>query len=282
MVERSAAVRALRLLGRILPGDFLKTAFYLNVIARPRAALRVALFGFYRMDHVYAVLREFGTGYRGRFSVLEFGTAAGYAFRKILYATRYLGLTDRVVVHGFDSFEGLPAPVRSEDADLVAGDDYVAGQYRASYEALEAYCRRRYPNARLHKGDFGETLTEAFLASLRQEPPILVWFDCNYYRSARVVFERLLPVLPSGCVLYFDDYDWNYGSRFTGEARLVHEINTGRFGDGVELVLDPALSLLSRRVYRFVARDATVRYERVRPRQAAAAARLPSGDSPLP
>ena len=50
------------------------------------------------MDHIYAVLREFRNSYRGNASILEFGTSDGYAFTKMLYATNYLGLTDRVAV----------------------------------------------------------------------------------------------------------------------------------------------------------------------------------------
>ena len=60
------------------------------------------------MDHIYDVLREFGRFYDGRFSILEFGVADGYSFTKKLYATQYLGMEDRVMVHGFDTFAGLP------------------------------------------------------------------------------------------------------------------------------------------------------------------------------
>jgi hypothetical protein len=281
--HRSPAIRILRLVGRLLPGDYLRTAVYRAVVLRPRKALRLALLGFYRMDHVYDVLDEFRRGFTGRFAVLEFGTAAGYAFVKLLYATRYLGMEDRVTVHGFDTFEGLAAPDEAADGDLVAGDDYVEGQYRASYEALEAHCRRLgHTNFRLHRGDFAVTLNDELLESLRTDLPILVWIDCNYYESARVVMARLAPYLPAGCVVYFDDYDWNFGSRFTGEAKLVHEINAGRFGEGIELVLDPRLSMDSRRVYRFVTCDARSRYTRAELRQRTASARLPTDGSPLP
>ena len=97
---RSPAIRLLRALGHLLPGDYLKTLFYLNVIETPRRLLRKALFQFYRYDHVYVVLRDCKKRYRGRFSILEFGTSAGYSFVKLLYATRFLGLEDRVTVHG--------------------------------------------------------------------------------------------------------------------------------------------------------------------------------------
>jgi hypothetical protein len=259
----SPFIRFLALLARLMPGDYLRTFVYLNLIEAPRRLLRQALTTFYRMDHIYAVLREFGRGYRGEFSILEFGTSDGYSFTKMLFATRYLGLEDRVVVHAFDSFEGMPPAADRRDRNIVDGDDWIEGEYRGRYEDLVAYCDRHYRNHRIHRGYFEDTLTPAFLESLRERKPILVWIDCDYYSSARTVMERLLPHLPNGCVIYFDEADaLNFGSRFTGEMRLIHEINHGLFGD-VELIPDLKLSLDSRRVYRFVRFDSELRFDPV-------------------
>ena len=76
---------------------------------------------------IYAVLKEFSSNYHGKLSVLEFGTSDGYAFVKLLYATRYLRLENRVVVHGFDSFEGMPAPADERDEDWVSRDNWCLG-----------------------------------------------------------------------------------------------------------------------------------------------------------
>jgi len=116
-------------------------------------------------------------------------------------------------------------------------------------------------------------LNDAVLDSLRHDPPILVWFDADDYGSTRQPFERLLPYLPNGCVIYLDEYGpQSFGARDPGEARLVYEVNHGMFGTDVELVLDPALSLDSRRVYRFERTGSTLGYEEncgARPRGAA-------------
>ncbi len=251
--KRSPLIRTLRTLSFLLPGEYLKTWFYLNCIDRPRRMLREALLSFYRYDHVYSVLREFAGSYNGRFSVLEFGTSDGYSFVKLLYATRYLKLTDRIVVHTFDSFEGMPAPAGDGDRDWTRGDDWVAGEFKGNYQALDAYCRSRCDNFQIHPGYFEESINADFLDSLAATPPILIWVDSDYYSSARTVFERLVEHIPNGCVIYFDDLDnLNYGSRLTGEARLVHEINHGLFGDNIELVLDTNLSLRTGRIYRFL------------------------------
>ena len=120
------------------------------------------------------------------------------------------------------------------------------------------------------------------MQSLKIDLPILVWIDCDYYSSARTVFERLIPYLPSGCVIYFDDYDFNFGSRFTGELRLIYEINHGRLGDDIELVLDCNLSLNSNRVYRFIHYESGIQYERLFKENSAAQLRRRTNDLPMP
>ena len=282
MADKSPLITLLRFVGYLLPGDFLKTAFYLNLIAKPRKALRSALENFYRIDILYEVLQEFKGHYKGNFSILEFGTADGYAFTKMLYATKYLGMDDRVLVHAFDSFAGMPAPVDKKDEDLIADDGWVEGQYQGRFDELNAYCQYHYKNFVIHKGYFEETLTDDTLGCFRDHLPILVWIDCDYYSSARAVFERLIPYLPSGCVIYFDEYEFNHGSRFTGEARLVYEINHGQFGENVELVLDRNLSRNSNRVYRFICYEGTVHYKRAFKQNWREKVRLRTNDSALP
>src|SRR5262245_2943161 len=218
MADKSPLITVLRWIGSVLPGNYLKTFTYLNPVYRPRRVLRLTLQSFYRMDHLYAAIREAKENYVGRFSILEFGVADGYAFTKKLYATRYLTMADRITVHGFDTFEGMPKTVDQRDFDLIANDGWVEGQFKADFDSLNTYCLSRYENFQLHKGFFRETLTDGLLQTFKEELPILVWIDCDYYSSAKEVFERLIPFIPSGCIVYFDEYEFNYGSRFTGEA----------------------------------------------------------------
>lgn len=274
--------RAMGLLGALLPGDYLKTLAYRTLVAKPRAALRLVVNRFYRFDHVYSVLEEVRANYRGRFSILEFGTSHGYAFVKLLYATHYLGMADRVTGHGFDTFEGMPEPADLADRNVVGTHEiWWKGRFEGDYDALDHQCRTRFGNYALHQGRFEESLSPDLLRILETQLPILVWIDCDYYSSARTVFGRILPYLPSGCVIYFDDVEFNYGSRLTGEARVIHEVNSGEFGEGIELVLDRKLSLDSERVYRFIRLEGGPRYERLAPFPDKPGRRA-SGGSPLP
>jgi hypothetical protein len=252
-MRRPGLIRLLRGASHLLPGEYLKTAFYLNCIDKPRRMLRNMLFSFYRYDHVYAVLREFARLPVPRFSILEFGTSDGYSFVKLLYATRYLRLEDRVEVHTFDSFEGMPLSTDARDRNWASGDDWAQGQFRGNYRTLYEYCAQRYSNFEIHKGYFADSINAAFLETLQNCPPVLVWIDCDYYTSAKTVLTRLIDKIPNGAVIYFDEFDnLNFGSRLTGEARLVHEINAGMLGTDIELIPDPYLSLHSRRIYRFM------------------------------
>jgi hypothetical protein len=281
--DRNAFVKVLRLISYLLPGDFLKTFFYLHFIKAPRGAMRKSMMSFYRMDHIYDVLIEFSKHYRGLFSILEFGTASGYSTAKILYATRYLKLEDQVTVHAFDSFTGLRESTDKEDIGLIA-NDWEQGQYRGDYEFLKRYLEGKgYKNYKIHKGYFEDTLSEEVVALFKVQKPILVWVDCDYYSSTKTVFERLLPILPTGTVFYFDDFDFNFGSRFTGEARLVHEVNHGAFGHNLELILDRALSLDSRYVYRFIRyEDGAPQFERLTVEAWQGKARPIGNGSPMP
>lgn len=272
--------KILSVFGRLIPGTKAKTFVYLNLFYAPRKFLRNMSNGFYRIDHIYEVLREFDHNFEGKFSVIEFGVADGYAFTKKLYAAQYLKMSDRVMCHGFDTFEGLPEVEETVDRSLISGDDWEAGTYKGRYENLKSYCAEKYDNFELHRGLFEDTLTTDFLETLAEYKPALIWIDCDYYSSTKSIFEKLIPYIPTGCVIYFDDIYYNYSSRFTGEMRAVHEINSGQFGDGIELVPDRALSWDSNRLYRFINLEAKTEHTLKARRQDGI--RFRADDSPFP
>jgi hypothetical protein len=254
-------IATLKLIKKLIPGTYLRTFAYIHGVAALRKLLRKRILGFYRMDHIYDVIDEFKKHYEGQFSILEFGVADGYAFTKKLYAVRYLKMEERVFVHGFDTFEGLPPVTNHADYSLVKGEEWTKGYFSGRYDDLFNYCQSKYNDFELHKGLFEETLTEEFLKSLLSRPPILIWIDCDYYSSTKTVFDRLIPYIPTGCVIYFDDIYFNFSSRFTGEMKAVWEINHGQFGDEIELVPDVSLSCDSNRVYRFINTKSKIKYE---------------------
>ncbi|MFO0626498.1 MAG: class I SAM-dependent methyltransferase [Polyangiales bacterium] len=115
-------------------------------------------------------------------AVLEFGVRYGLSAR-VLAAH-----TDRVV-HGFDSFEGLP----------LAWGALPPGAF-----TMERHAPELPANVALHVGRFDETLP-GFVAAMR-EAPALIHVDSDLYESARTVLRALGPRVPAGCVLLFDEY----------------------------------------------------------------------------
>ena len=272
----------LRILSLLIPTDYFRTVFYLNCIKKPRALLRELLFSFYRMDHIYDVLKESKNKYAGNFSILEFGVGEGHSFTKMLYACKYLKMSDRVLVQGFDTFEGMPEKKDYRDSDLIVGKNWQKGQFEGNYEKLYEYCKRRYNNFQLHKGLFENTITEAFTSSLYTNKPVLIWLDADFYHSTVSVFDKLIDFIPSGCVIYFDEPELNFGSTFTGEAKVIHDINNGKYGDGIELIPDIKLSLNSKRVYRIINMNSKIRYKAAVHCRAHHQAKQITNDSPLP
>lgn len=114
--------------------------------------------------------------------VLEFGVRHGVSLRHIS------GLTD-AVVHGFDSFQGLP----------TAWGDEPEGVY-----STQGSLPNVPENVTLHVGLFEDTLAD-FLAA-HQGHVRFCNIDCDIYSSTVTVLEALAPRLQPGSVLVFDEY----------------------------------------------------------------------------
>jgi hypothetical protein len=132
--------------------------------------------------------------------VLEFGVRGGRSVDHI--ARRRPGTT----VHGFDSFEGLPAPWTGYTMD--------AGAFRG----------RGVPhverNVELHVGWFDDTLPP-FVAA-HAEPVAFVHVDSDIYESARTVLYGLAPRFVPGSVIVFNEY-FNYPNWRAHEFRAFQE-----------------------------------------------------------
>lgn len=198
-----------------------------------------------------AVARNYATALPSAdsYSMLEFGVAGGGSLERMLryrdVQARRLGVTKPIRVYGFDTFQGMPAAREGDD-----GLPYVPGDYYAGREHVERYIAG-YSNVQLVPGLFSDTLP-GYWSALDAAPPIFVSLDCDWYSSTVEVLDELADVLPHGCVLYFDDVGINFYSTKTGQMRAIREINSGRYGDGVELVEVPMHQRYRRQLYRWV------------------------------
>jgi len=139
--------------------------------------------------------------------VLEFGVWRGTT---VNFIARTLG--NRVTVHGFDSFEGLP---ENWQGDFRKGTFHMHGRLPQVQD-----------NVVLHPGWFDQTLP-AFVAEHRDTPIAFLHVDCDLYSSTKTIFAHLGSRLVSGSVIVFDEY-FNYPGWREHEYKAFQELVASR------------------------------------------------------
>jgi O-methyltransferase len=115
---------------------------------------------------------------------LEFGVAAGGGIRYWCANLRH----PETVLHGFDSFEGMPA----------SGGPWVKGQFSTHGQIPEIHD----PRVRFFKGWFEQILpnyTAPFHSIL------ILNLDADLYSSTSYVLRQLQPYIRKGAFIYFDE-----------------------------------------------------------------------------
>lgn len=132
---------------------------------------------------------------------LEFGVFKGGTIR---FIARRIG---NRLIHGFDSFEGLPTPWTGFNLGTRAFD-----------------MKRRLPrvpgNVRLHQGWFEDTLPEWVKSN--PGPIAFIHVDCDLYSSTRTILTQLGDRLVPGTVILFDEY-FNYPNWEVHEFKAFQE-----------------------------------------------------------
>ena len=153
----------------------------------------------------------------------EFGLFRGFTFLTACKAAERLGL-DKMIFHGFDSFEGLP---NLEGADEGDGQ-FFKGQFACSAEKVSSNLASNgmdLSRANLIKGYYNESLTE----ELRERGPhsfrraAVVLLDCDLYSSTRDALEWVKPYLGDGTVLVLDDWHSYGGDPDQGQPKAFQE-----------------------------------------------------------
>jgi hypothetical protein len=132
--------------------------------------------------------------------VLEFGVATGRTLN------HFARIFDRQVVHGFDSFEGLP-------------ENWTSRMPKGFFK------RNNLPkvrdNCKLHVGWFDETLPP-FKKEIKDQPIQLLHVDCDLYSSTVTILTALRKNIVPGTVIVFDEY-FNYPGWQLDEFRAWQE-----------------------------------------------------------
>ena len=137
---------------------------------------------------------------------LEFGVFTGGTIR---FIARHIG--DRVV-HGFDSFEGLP-------------HEWSGFNLGRSAFTVGGGLPRVPANVRLHRGWFEATLPQWL--SDNPGPVAFLHIDCDLYASTRTIFELMAERIVPGTIILFDEY-FNFPNWEQHEFKAFQEFVTSR------------------------------------------------------
>lgn len=130
---------------------------------------------------------------------LEFGVYNGDSVNLIAETV------ENNIVHGFDSFEGLP-----ENWEACK-----AGQF-----SLEGNLPKVRSNVKLHAGWFDQTLPE--FVKNNPEPVAFLHVDSDLYSSARTILQLLQKQIIPGTIIVFDEY-FNYPNWQQHEYKAFQE-----------------------------------------------------------
>lgn len=121
--------------------------------------------------------------------LLEFGVEKGASLRFMARQTPRM-------LHGFDSFEGLP--------------EHWSGTFETRGKFSQAGRLPSVPgNVTLHQGWFNETLPKFLADAAGAENVALVHVDCDLYSSTKTVLGGLADRIKPGTLVIFDEY-FNY------------------------------------------------------------------------
>jgi hypothetical protein len=146
-------------------------------------------------------------------SIVECGVFRGFsvmAWAKLSTILEPENLTRKI--YGFDSFGGFPS-VSEEDrtsAGVAAPGDFQTSSYEELQELVRLYDQDRFlghmNKVELIRGDASKTIPE-FLEKNTHLLVSLLFLDFDLYEPTKVALEQLVPRMPKGAVLAFDELD---------------------------------------------------------------------------
>lgn len=166
-------------------------------------------------------------------SIIECGVYRGFGlmtWAKLSAMLEPENLTRRI--YGFDTFKGFPAVNERDRNPLMPArpSQLAADSHDELLRLIREYDADRFlghiRKVELVKGDITKTLPE-FIANRQHLVVSLLSLDCDLYEPTRVALEHVLPRMPKGAVVAFDELD---NPIWPGEtAAAVEATGLGRF-----------------------------------------------------
>lgn len=135
---------------------------------------------------------------------LEFGTLTGSSLNHTINCFNKYNKADQRNIFCFDSFEGFP----EINHKIFNNEDFIGDYQKVLKISL------RYNKCKIVKGFFNETLKNEDI-QMQIKNVAIVFIDCDYAKSSKIVFEFIKTRLSYGALLIIDDFyniDYNKNS----------------------------------------------------------------------
>ncbi|MGE3303384.1 MAG: TylF/MycF/NovP-related O-methyltransferase [Hyphomonadaceae bacterium] len=139
---------------------------------------------------------------------MEFGVFTGGTIRFMAKLLQRNPAARKAVIHGFDSFEGLP---EAWSGFNLGGRAFDVGGKLPSVPS----------NVKLHKGWFENSIPPWL--ERNPGPIAFMHIDCDLYSSTKTIFDLLAPRMVPGTIILFDEY-FNYPNWERHEFKAFQEL----------------------------------------------------------
>lgn len=176
-------------------------------------------------------------------SIVECGVFDGFGimtWAKISAIMEPVNLTRRI--YGFDTFEGFPS-ISDKDCSITSNHVKEGDLYANSYDELNELINindstrflGHIPKIELIRGDATKTIPK-FIESHPHLLVSLLFMDFDLYEPTRIALEKIIPRMPRGAVIAFDELD---NPLWPGETQALVDVFKGRMPRIERLEFDP-------------------------------------------
>jgi hypothetical protein len=146
-------------------------------------------------------------------SIVECGVFRGFSLMSWAKLSSILepeNLTRRI--YGFDSFNGFPSVSNNDrtGSGIAEVGDFQTSSYDELIELLRVYDQDRFlghiPKVQLIRGDASKTIPE-FVQQNRHLLVSMLFIDLDLYEPTKAALEHILPRMPKGSIVAFDELD---------------------------------------------------------------------------
>ncbi|MEL6421155.1 MAG: TylF/MycF/NovP-related O-methyltransferase [Pseudomonadota bacterium] len=179
-----------------------------------RQALTSSLFRFQLYEQI--------VGVQG--SIIECGVHRGnnfMLFNQLASILEPYNLNRRII--GFDTFEGFPDLDAERDGNGIPDGMFSDTSYNDLRRLLAIHEKNRavphVPRGELVRGDACETIPQ-YVADNPHLVVAMLYIDFDIYEPTRVALEHLVPLMPKGAIVAFDEVNVGH---WPGEAQAMRE-----------------------------------------------------------